>query len=234
VWTVVGRELVATEPVPYRKHSVLAPSAELLRIAAMAAGTEAVVEQDELLAEVLGLEVARTRTEGEDVAFDIGVGRFDQEAFAMMNPDLPHRDAVVKAASVVREHRHAGAPRHPLNQLAPERWLRAVVVEQPGLVGAAGLEPVEPTVARRNIKDPCPVSAAGTDADGHPLIVTCAAATDLELVVCGADDRAWHLPGARLVLAIPGAGPLPATVAQAEVVVGPAEIVTLPDPWTVG
>lgn len=231
VWEVHGRDLVAATPALYPPLPALSPAAQLMRAAVVAAGAEAVVEQGELLAEVRGLEVARTRAEGSEAHLDVGVGRFDREAFALMNPDLPDAEALAKAIGVVRAHRRADAPRHPLNQLAPERWQRALLVADPSLVGAAELEPVEPAVPRRNLKDRWPASAVGTDVGGQPLVVTCSTSTDLELVACGADDRARYRPDARLVLVTSGPDTMAVTTVLAAALHDPAEVATLPSPW---
>ena len=88
----------------------------------------------------------------------------------------------------------AGRQPHPLNQLVPERWLRWLIVQQPELVGAATLTPVESVLARRNLNERSVASAAGVGADGEPLVVTCSTGVDLELVPAAADDRLAHAP----------------------------------------
>ncbi len=234
VWQVEGRTLTPAGAAPRPSFPAPAPSAELFRPLLVATGVEVVVEQGELLGEVRGLEVARVLSPEGDPAgarLEVGVGRFDREAFALMNAGLPDADALAKAAGVVRRHRRAGAPHHQLNRLVPERWLRAEVVAEPGLVGATELEPAEPAVPRRNLTEPWPASAVGVDGDGRPMVVTCSTGVDLDLVPSAADDRFAHAPGARLVLAVPERDVLAVTEALAAALAEPAEIVPVDDAW---
>ena len=54
---------------------------------------------------------------------------------------------------IVRGHRRADAPAHPLNQLVPDRWLRAVLCRDPGLVGLVTLRPAEGARPRPNLAE---------------------------------------------------------------------------------
>lgn len=232
VWQVTGRTLAPAEATPLTGLGVPPPEAELYRLMLHQAGVEVAVEGGEVLAEVQGLEVARVVSDAAGgVRLDVGVGRFDREAFAMMNADLPDADALAKAAAVVGGHRRPDAVRHPLNQLVPERWMRALVIAEPGLVGAAELAPVESAVRRRNLRDTAPASAAGTDLDGRPLVVTCSVGADLELVPTAADDRALHAPDGRLVLVMPERDAVPVTRTLAAALARPAEVCTVPGEW---
>jgi len=235
VWRVDGRMVSLAPPSPPARFAVLPPTAELFRPLLLAAGLEVQVEQGELLAEVNGLEVARVVSaveDGSDARLEVGVGRFDREAFAMMNAGLPDAEALAKAAQIVRDIRRPDAPRHQLNQLAPERWRRAAVVADPSLVGAATLVPVESALPRPNLKASAPATAVGTDLDGQPLVVVCSSGVDLDLVPSAADDRLAHAPAARLLLALPARDVLPVTEAFAAALVDPAEIVTVEAGWT--
>ena len=100
--------------------------------------------------EVLGLEVARVVVDDAGAAaLEVGVGRHDRDAFADGAGDLPTRRRPRRASSTpCASHRRAGAEAHLLNRLAPERWLRSVLVDRPDLVGAARLHPVAAVVAR--------------------------------------------------------------------------------------
>ena len=44
-------------------------------------------------------------------------------------------EALAKATGIVRSIRQPGSPRHQLNQLAPERWLRAEHIADPSPLG---------------------------------------------------------------------------------------------------
>ncbi|WP_426571723.1 hypothetical protein [Aquihabitans sp. McL0605] len=232
VWAVTGRELSVVEPAPPAVDPAPSPGAELYRPVLTAAGLEAVVEDGNLLGELLGLEVARVVADDADVAhIEVGVGRFDREVGAMMFAELAEADALSRAIDFVAAVRAPDAQRHPLNQLVPERWLRAVIVADPGLVGAAHLRSVGSAVPRRNLKEPGVATAVGEDLDGRPLVVTCSTGVDLELVPSAADDRFTHAPGARLVLAVPSRDALPVTTELAHHLVQPAEVVPVADAW---
>ncbi len=232
VWQVVGRHLRPAQPAPSPTFSAPPPDAELYRPVLIAAGLDVVVEDGSLIGEVRGLEVARVVVDGSDgiVRVDAGVGRFDQEASSMMFADISETDAVARAAGIVRRYRRPGAPRHPLNQLVPERWLRWLVMSRPELVGASALQPVESVLGRRNLTERSVASAVGI-ADGRPLVVTCSTGVDLELVPAAADDRLAHSPDARLVLAVPSHDALPVTTALAAALADPAEVVAVEDDW---
>ncbi len=238
VWQVEDRSLVAVDPAPPPTPSVPPPTAELLGAMLADAGLEVVVEGGELVGEVLGLEVARVRPaddtggdHGADVHLEVGVGRFDREAFAMMHPELGDAAALDVVVAVVRGHRRPGAPHHQLNQLVPERWLRAEVVADPATVGAATLRPVESAVPRRDLTERVPATAVGTDGDGRPIVVTCSVGVDLDLVPTAADDRLAHAPGARLVLAVPPRDAVPVTEALAGALAEPATVMTVDGGW---
>ncbi|MBV9951173.1 MAG: hypothetical protein JO291_04440 [Acidimicrobiia bacterium] len=233
VWVVDGRSVQPAEPAPVPVASVPPPSAELFRPVLADAGLEVVVEQGTLLAEVNGLEVARVVPSGGDgdARMEVGVGRFDREAFAMINADLRDTEALAKAVGIVRSIRRPDSPRHQLNQLAPERWLRADHVADPSPLGLSSLEPVEPVLPRQNLRDRAVASAIGEGADGRPVLVTFSSGVDLELVPAAADDRAMHAPDARLVLAVPARDVHPVTEALAAALTEPAEVVAVEGGW---
>lgn len=232
VWSVAAAQLAPAVAAAPGDDPAPAPEAELFRPVLAAAGLETVVEGGSLLGEVLGLEVARV-VQGDDGTAHVqaGVGRFDREVGAMMFAELSETDAVARAAELVADVRRPGAPRHPLNQLVPERWLRSVVVARPELVGAAELRPVGSAVPRANLKEPGVATAVGVDIEGRPVVVTCSTGVDLDLVPSAADDRLAHAPAARLVLAVPARDVLPVTTDLARHLVDPAEVVAVGDDW---
>lgn len=232
VWVVSGRTLDPAQPAAPPAFDAPAPQAELYRPVLVNAGLDVVVERGQLIGEVLGLEVARVVLNAEGMArVDAGVGRFDQEASSMMFADLSETDAAIRAAGIVRRYRRPGASRHPLNQLVPERWLRWLIAQQPELVGAAHLTPVESVLARRNLNERSVASAVGVTIDGAPVLVTCSTGVDLELVPAAADDRLAHAPDAQLVLAVPSRDALPITTALAGQLVHPASVVGVDNDW---
>jgi rhodanese-related sulfurtransferase len=232
VWRSQGRELDAVSPASPAQDPPPHPGAELYRPVLHRAGLEVVVEGGQLVGELLGLEVARVVVDDEGSAHvEAGVGRFDREAGAMMFADLGETDSVARAADIVRRYRVAGAERHPLNQLVPERWLRSVVVAHPGLVGAATLRAVGSARPRRNLTEDGVAAAVGVDPDDRPVVVVCSTGVDLDLVPSAVDDRLTHDPEARLLLAVPERDRVPITQDLAALAVGDVEIVTVADRW---
>ena len=206
---------------------------EMLR----AEGLEVVVEHGVLRGEVLGLEVARAvvwpaEVGGDDrVHLEAGVGRFDRDAVAAVHPDEDPAVALARSTDAVRRHRYPGAPAHPLSLLARERWLRADLLADPSLVGAASLRPVDMTTEPAGMKDTHPAAAVGETGDGEALLVICSTGFDLALVPLAADTRALHDPTARLVIAVPERDLHAATAELIGLLAVPAELVAVPTGW---
>lgn len=231
VWVVAGAELRPAEPAPPAREPVLPPEAELYRPVLAAAGLDPVAEGGVLTGEHLGLELARVVVDEQGTRLEAGIGRFDREAGAMMYRELGESDHLAKVRGLVAEHRRADAQRHPINQLVPERWLRAVLVRHPELVGAATLAPIASAVPRRNLLEAGIASAAGTLSDGRPVVVGCSTGVDLDLVAAAADDRLAHAPDAELRLAVPEADAAAITRDLAALLAHPAEVVPVAGDW---
>ena len=237
VWRVDGRALTEAEPAPSPAFAAPHPAAELEAVLLSDAGLEVVVEQGQVIGELRGLEVARVIVEPDPATgvdrprVEAGVGRFDREQFALMHADLTPPEAIGRVIEIVRGYRYAGAPPHPLNQLVPERWLRAALVVDPSPVGAAELRPVESAVPRQNLRENLPATAVGTDPDGGPVVVVCSTGVDLELVPTAADDRTAHLPGARLVLVVPERDVVSVTTRLAGALRKPADVIGVDGDW---
>lgn len=231
VWWVDGREVRPAEPAP--PHLAVEPSADALDLVPLLAdaGVEIVVEHGHVLGELRGLEIARVVVDDEGARVEVGVGRHDREAFAIIHGGVPPADALARVFDDVRRHRRPEAPAHPLGRLAAERWLRAAVVADPGLVGAAVLAPTEGTVERTSVKEPTPAMAVGRDAAGAPVVVAASVGVDLDLVPSAADARLALAPDARLVLVVPERDAHPVTARLASALVVPAHVVAVPDDW---
>ncbi len=232
VWRVRGDELLAAEASVVEPVGSPPRSPELVSLLEEA-GLSVVTEGDAILGELLGLEVARIVSGPDGPALEVGVGRFDRELTEMAHAHLAPADRLMRAVEIVARYRRPGAPPHPLNQLVPERWMRAAVVADPSLVEAAGLRPVPSAVPRPNLKATWVASAVGVDATGGPVVVTCSTGVDLDLVPAAADDRAARAPGARLVLAVPARDALPVTVDLARRLADPADVVAIDGDWRI-
>lgn len=231
IWKATERELEAVAPAPVVVEAAPAPEAELYRPLLVAAGLDPVVEDGVLTGELLGLEVARVVVDENGAHVEAGVGRFDREAAAMMYAELSESDTLARAVDIVGRYRVAGAGRHPLNQLVPERWLRATIIAHPSLVGAVELRAVGSALPRRNLNEDAVASALGTDAEGRPVLAVCSTGVHLDLVPSAADDRLTHDPEARLLLAVPERDAMPVTHQLARLLRRPAEVVTVPPTW---
>jgi hypothetical protein len=236
VWRIEGRDLVLAEPAPV--PAPMEPAAAARELVGMLrdAGVEVVVEHGEIRGEVLGLEVARVvvdphAADGAPAArIEVGVGRHDREAFAMLHGDIPTPEALGAVVDQVRAHRHGDAEAHPLGRMNAERWLRSALLSDPGVVGAQRLRPAEPTVARDSLKDVVPAIAVGEDGEGT-VVVACSVGIDLDLVPAAADARLVHAPHARLVVVVPERDDHPVTRRLAASLSEPAEVVTVPSDW---
>ena len=82
------------------------------------------VEHGVVTGEIVGLEIARIELSDDgDARLEVGVGRHDREAFAMIHGDLPTAAALAAVVDEVRSHRRAGAaatarPRVPVRRVA--------------------------------------------------------------------------------------------------------------------
>jgi hypothetical protein len=201
-------------------------------------GLEVVAEGGVVRGEVNGLEVARivhgATTAGVPIAepqLEVGVGKADRELTAMVHGELAPVDQLARVVGIVREHRRPGAPRHPLNQLVPERWLRAVACRDPGIVGLATLRPAPGVRPRTNLSERDIAIATGAAADGAPVVVACSVGIALELVPTAADAREAIDPSARLLLALPERDDHPGTRRLAARLRTPAEVLPVRGDW---
>jgi hypothetical protein len=232
VWQIEGAELVAATPAAPPVPAP-PPDAALDLVARLEGqGIDVVIDHGEIIGEVLGLEVARVVVDPDGSAhLEVGVGRNDREAFALIHADQAPEEALASVVATVSAQRRAEAPPHPLNRLGAQRWLRARLVAEPGLVGAAHLVPVAGVLPRGGVKESVPVAAVGTDPDGGPVVVVTSTGIDLDLVPAAADLRLAHSPAARLVLAVPERDAHAVTRRLAAALVDPAELVALPGDW---
>lgn len=232
VWRVEGRTLHPAESAPYPEPAPAPEGADDLVALLEDSGVTVVVEHGVVAGEVLGLEIARVVV-GDDgeARLEVGVGRHDREAFAMIHGRLPTADALASVVDAVLAQRRPDASPHPLNRLAAERWLRALMIEQPEVAGAVSLAPVDPPLARDNVKDAAPAVALGTDEAGAPVLVVCSSGIDLDLVPTAADARRWHAPDARLVLVVPERDAHPVTLDLAAALTEPAQVIAVAGHW---
>jgi hypothetical protein len=174
-----------------------------------AGGAEPCIEHGVVTGEVRGLEVCRVVDEptigrlidigeielsgqlGEPgVRLEVGVGVNDREAFQLLHGDLPTVDALSGVVEAVRSHRSADAPQHPLNRMAPERFLRWEAVNDPARVDMVSVEPASAPVPRPSMKDQAPAVAVGVDDGGRRNVLVFSSGVDLDLVPFALDAHA--------------------------------------------
>jgi hypothetical protein len=231
VWALTGRRLEPATPTPPPPHEPPEPAAWDAAAPLAALGAELVAEHGQVLAEVLGLEIARLERAGSGWRVVVGVGAHDRLAQAELRPDEDPLEAAQRAVQVVRRWRRAGVARHPANTLARERWLRAVLVGHPALVDAERLAPAPPALTRSSLLDPSPAPALGRTPEGRAVVVVASAGIDPDLVPSAAHARAVLDADAELVVALPAADDHPLTRRLAAGLARPARVVAIPAGW---
>lgn len=232
VWTVEDRVLRRTEPEALPGAPELAPAVAAFVPLLRAQGVDPVVEHGALRGEVLGLEVARVVIGTGEPHMEVGVGRHDREAQELLFPHRDPAEALAIAVSTVRRLRLADAQPHLASTLAPERWMRSVVIAHPDLVGAARLEAVAAVVPPPDLQQAAPAPAAGVDLEGRPLVVVCTTGVDLDAVPAAAEARAADgRPSCRLVVAVPAAAAHPSVTGLLADLREPADLVAVPADW---
>lgn len=201
---------------------------------AEAAGVEVVAHADGGLSfEVLGLEVARVAPGGELL---VGAGKHDRDATNELYAGAPTREALVRAAEVIRQERHPDAQPGPANLLQRERWLRHALLADPTPLEPAGVvgplvpvpDPTLPVDLRRH-------RPAGATAHEERVLMVCSAGIDLDLVPTAAWLRAWAAPEAeRIVLVVPVGDDQPILHDMALLLPVPASVVAVVPPWEAG
>ena len=193
VWCAAGQELLEAQAIPPPLEPI-PPSIGLRWITVIeAAGAEAVVEYGIIRAEVLGLEVARVVVDDHSSRLEVGVGRFDRELRQMVEADADPTVALHQAAEAVRRWRRSGVSAHPANQIAPERWLRAVVSGEPDLLGQGAprnLVSRPAPVRRADLSARAPAPALGAGPSGEMMLVVCSVGVDIDLIPAAAEARA--------------------------------------------
>ncbi len=208
VWEPRGRQLLAASPEPVPEPRAAPEHHLALRELIVAGGATPVVEHGVVTGEVRGLEVCRVvDAPGEGSAADtarleVGVGVHDREAFQMLHGDTPTVESLARVVDAVRAHRRPGAPRHPFNRMAAERYLRWQLEDDPGRLGLTTVEPAEPPVPRTSAVEAVPCVARGLDRDGAPVALVCSSGVDLDVVpyavdVAGTSPRTMIVTPAR-------------------------------------
>ena len=189
-WVRSGRSVTQLLPAPL--DPVRDPDPRHLEFGEIitAAGATLFIEHGVVTGEVRGLEVCRVVDDAQGMArLEVGVGANDRLTFSMLHEGEPVEVSLSRVVGEVTAHRSVGARRHPLNQLAKERFLRWYLTQSPELVGAVHLEPVPGPVPRSGLMEATACSAVGRDRDGRSLLLVCSVGIDLDLVPYAIDAR---------------------------------------------
>ena len=229
MWRVDGTKAVPAVPTPY--DHVAAPAlrpdlAELLAIDDVVV----TVEHGIIRGECRGLEVARISGEGHEQRLDVGVGAYDQGAFAVMNPDLTPTESLGVVVERVLEHRRRGAPPHPINRLVRERWLRHELLVDPQRIGLVSAEPVMPSSPRGGLNEVIAACALGIDSFGARVLVACSSGIDLDAVPEAADLAELHQAD-RIAMVVADRDRHRLVLTMAARCRRPIEFVTADEPW---
>lgn len=230
VWVIDGTDLVPAEAsVPERiVAAAIEPDiAALLDVD----DVDIIIEHGVIIGECRGLEVARVTGTGAEQRLDVGVGAYDQGAFVVMNPDLTPDEALSNVVEQVMKFRRRGGEPHPINRLARERWVRSELLADPGQIGMASIEAVEPMTPREGIKDVTIAAAVGVATSGERVLVACTVGIDLDAVPAAADLAAQHSVD-RVMIMLPDRDRHPIVQAVADQSRLPIEFVSGPEPWS--
>ena len=223
VWWVNGTDVHATEPEPLEPTLWPADAAGFEALFA-GVGLEVVREHAYVAGELRGLEVARIA----NGVLAVGVGEADRELTSMLHGDLTPSDALERVVRIVGAHRRPGAPRHPLNQLVPERWLRWTLHNEPARIGVDRVDAAPSPRPRLGLRERDIACARSSDA-----VVVCSAGVDLDFVPAAAEARLALDPDAPLLLAVPERDDHPVTCALAARLRAPAEVRVVSGDWRV-
>jgi len=204
VWSADGAELEPAKPAPLPAAPELGSGYERFAELIERAGARPVDDFGMLVAEIDGLEVARVVTRdvfdpppggevgsGDELMLSVGVGQADRELQSYVHGHLDDETNLRRAIEAVRQHRSPAAISHPLSRLARQRWLRSVVVDDPGSVGLVELVAAPPLGPRETLLGTEPCAAVGRGVNG-PAVVVFSVGVDLDLLPEAVDYRARH------------------------------------------
>lgn len=231
VYANAGDEPSLASATEFVEMLPLDSSAERFRELLVTSGAEVVEEHGVLAGEVMGLEVARVVGLGDEAHLEVGVGRNDREAFSMLYQHMSADEALEKVVATVSEQRRAGAENHALNLMAVERWLRAILIQEPSLIGVTDLGAVAPIVKRPFVDSAGPSPAIGTDADGSQVVVVCSVGVDLSLVPLAADYFARSGATGQLWVVVPKRDVYKSTRSILDLLHHPCRVVEISDQW---
>ncbi len=218
VWSARGPDVEPAVAAPAATPPPLPADHRRFAAVISEAGARPIDDHGMLVAEVAGLEVARVVDDEPDVhqgrdhqgrdhqgtgtarepRLAVGVGQADRELQQYLHRHLDDDANLRRAIAAVARHRHPGSAAHPLTRVARQRWLRSVLLDEPGQLDLPSLEPVVPLRPRDTVLGTEPVAAAG-----EATVVVCSVGVDLDLLPEAVDYRRRDDPDAELVVVVP-------------------------------
>ncbi|MGH1489930.1 MAG: hypothetical protein ACRBK7_11145 [Acidimicrobiales bacterium] len=160
----------------------------------------------------------------------VGVGQADRELQQYIHGHLDDDTNLRRAIAAVVRERRPGVGSHPLARVARQRWLRAIALDDPALLGLSALEAVTPLRPRHTVLGDEPAVAIGHDDQGNTSVVAFSVGVDLDLLPEAADYRHRDAPDARLVIVLPERDRKLATTGAADWLPG-VVITSIDVPW---
>ncbi|NNF52936.1 MAG: hypothetical protein HKN03_00690 [Acidimicrobiales bacterium] len=195
VWTLEQTSIEPVEAEPLPEVPPIGSPAEAHRALFESVGADVVDDFGRLVAEVRGLEIARS--DAITGQLEIGVGTADRELHGYVHSGTDPSEFLAKAADFARSIRSSGAPGHPLNRQGRQRWLRSAAFHDPSLLNAGILEMLPPLDSR--VLQLGPEPAAAIDRSTNTLYVF-VAGVDPEAVPVASDYQLRHTPAATVIV----------------------------------
>jgi hypothetical protein len=189
VWHIEGNGLLPAIAEPHQELMRASDAHSALISQIDDAGAESLVEWGVVVGEVRGLEICRVVDDEHtnEARIEVGIGAHDRETYALVHQARPIHESIADVVATVCAHRVEGAPFHPYNHIAPERFARWRAMQDPKALGFSSLTRVDPPVPRTNVKDSVPCVALGEKTDGTTTAVVFVHGIDLDVVPFSVD-----------------------------------------------
>lgn len=205
VWHVEGNGLLPAIAEPHQELVRASDSHSALISQIDTAGAESLVEWGVVVGEVRGLEICRVVDDEHtnEARIEVGIGAHDRETYALVHQARPIHESIADVVATVGVHRVEGAPFHPYNHIAPERYARWRALQEPAALGFLSLTRIDPPVRRTNVKDSVPCVALGKKTDGTTTAVVFVHGIDLDVVTFSVDAALQYSCESVMIVARP-------------------------------
>ena len=230
VYEVDGLNLVPARPSPPDPTIADPEGVEAGRDLLHDAQLDVVTDHGVVIGEYLGLEVALVLPSAEGGEVCVGVGAVDREANRVLHSGTPPRELLARVIAEVAAHRRPGGARHPLGQMARERWMMHSLIRDPSQIGLENIVGVEPASIRRGLRTGSPAAGIAST-EGSTVLVVATVGIDVALIGALADLVIRERPD-RVVVATPAAM-IPSLARSIEWLSVPVSVNEIEPPWAV-